>query len=190
MIGAIPTPNPTMRRGLILTGVILLGVLLASCEQERGLPPDQMDLVAWYIEDVAHGNARDPGELVLPDAGEAMSKIAIWLAGGQVRDQHIPPKQLETRRDRWPALRSLFLQGQVVALEDGLVAPSPGLDSDDRLYVLPVVDAENHDRRNIDALVIGLSAADHAAARHWLGRSSTARHALDLQHGAKAWEKR
>lgn len=172
---------------IISGAACLLALLLSGCGESRGLPPEQVDLVAWYIEDAVHGNLRKPEELVLPDSSEAMERVATWLAGGMVREQHVPPRQVSSRRERWPALKALFLQGQVVVLDDGLVAATPTLAKEDQAYVLPLVDGENLDRRAINALVISMIRADRGEAATWLARSAAARIALDTQAGAKRW---
>ena len=160
---------------------------MTACGQPRGVSSDDIDLVTWFIEDVVHGNSRNPQELVLPDSSEEMERLAGWLADGQARDRYQPPPQVASRRDRWPVLKALFLQGQAVLLDDGLVAASPQLEKDDRAYTLPIIDAENHDRRTIDALIISLARADRSQAKVWLARSVAARLALDVQGGAKRW---
>jgi hypothetical protein len=165
---------------------MLCGV--TSCGPVRGLPPEQAELVAWYIEDVIHGAHRQPTELILPNPAPGMERVASWLAGGHIKGTLVHPRQIDERIRRWSALRSLFLQRQVVVLNDGLVAPAPALTREDLTYVLPVVDAENQDRRSIDALIISLSNADHAAAKSWVAWSASARLALDKQAGATHWQ--
>ncbi len=169
--------------------IAALGLLmwLSGCGGTRAMPPDQLDLIAWYIEDVVHGQVRKPDELVLPESSEEMERIATWLAGGTVRDQYVPPRQVASRQERWPALKALFLQSLVVVLDDGLVAATPTLKKEDQTYVLPVIDGENLDRRAIDALVISMIRADRGEAARWLARSGSARVALDTQAGAKRW---
>lgn len=165
---------------------------MTACGESRGVVSDDIDLVTWFIEDVVHGNSRNPQELVLPDSNEEMERLALWLADGQARDaqtpdRYQPPPQVASRRDRWPVLKALFLQGQAVLLDDGLVAANPQLEKEDRAYALPIVDAENHDRRTLDALVISMARADRSQAKVWLARSVAARLALDAQGGAKRW---
>lgn len=169
--------------GLAIGAVLLLG----ACDGSRGVAPEQVDLVAWYVEDVTHGNTRDPRELELPDSTAELAQIATWLSGTTVRDQRMPPRQLAARRDRWPVLRALFLQGQAVVLDDGLVAANPKAPKEDQAYALPIIDAENRDRRTIDSLLIGMAEADHRGAKAWLARLAAARMALDTQGGAKRW---
>lgn len=170
-----------------MIAALSLLIWFSSCAESRALPPEHADLIAWYIEDVAHGNVRKSDELVLTPSSDAMERVATWLAGGMVRDQHIPPRQVASRRERWPALKALYLQGLVVVLDDGLVAATPTLAKEDQAYVLPVIDSENLDRRSINALVISMVQADRNEASLWLARSATARIALDTQAGAKRW---
>ena len=74
-----------------------------------------------------------------------------------------------------------------MVLDDGLIAAIPSLSKEDQAYIFPVIDSENNDRRHIDALVISMINADHAAAKSWLTRAAGARIALDVQAGAKRW---
>lgn len=178
--------NGITRRTALVT-LALSPLFLTACGEPRGLSRDHIDLVTWFIEDVAHGNVRNPQELVLPDSSEEMERIATWLAGDNVRDKYQPPRQVAARRDRWPALKALFLQSQAVVLDDGLVGANPQASKDDQAYALPIVDAENRDRRALNALVISMAKADHAAAKIWLARSTAARLTLDVQGGAKRW---
>lgn len=172
---------------LMSAPLALVLVLVSGCGEPRGVPTTDVDLVVWYIEDLVHGNPRNPQELVLPNSSEEMARIATWLAGGTVREQHLPPKQVASRRDRWPVLKSLFRQGQAVVLDDGLVAANPLVSKDDLTYALPIIDAENLDRRSINALLIGMSKAERAEAKVWLARTAEARINLDTQGGAKRW---
>lgn len=182
-----------MTAGARLTRRWLLGVclgttlLLGGCGEPRGVAREHIDLVAWYVEDVTHGLARDPRELELPDSTAELAQIATWLAGTAVGDERQHPRQLAARRERWPVLKALFLQEQAVVLDDGLVAANPRSPREDQAYALPIVDAENRDRRTIDSLLIGMAEADHAEARTWRARLAAARIALDTHGGAKRW---
>ncbi len=176
---------PRTRRALL--GVCAYALLLSGCGEPRGVSPEQVELVAWYVEDVAHEQRRDPRELTIPGSSEELTRIASWLTGTTVQEQRLPPRQLAARRERWPVLKALFLQGQTVVLDDGLVAANPTTSKEDQAYALPFVDAENRDRRTIDALLISMADADHRAAKDWRARLTAARIALDVQGGAKRW---
>jgi hypothetical protein len=184
--------NAVPRRALLagwaaVTPLLVASLLMSGCGEPRGVNTTDVDLVVWYIEDVVHGNPRNPQELVLPGSSDEMARIATWLAGGTVRDQYLPPRQIAERRDRWPALKALFRQGQAVVLDDGLVAANPLVSKDDQTYALPIIDAENLDRRAINALLISMSKAERPEAKVWLARSTDARITLDTQGGAKRW---
>jgi hypothetical protein len=172
---------------MLLAALVSSPLLLGGCGETRGVRNDDIDLVTWFIEDLVHGLARNPQELVLPNSNEEMTRIASWLVGGNVRDHYQPPRQVAIRRDRWPVLKALFLQSQAVVLDDGLVAANPQVTKEDQAYALPIIDAENFDRRAIDALLISLARADRTAAAVWVARSAAARLALDTQGGAKRW---
>jgi hypothetical protein len=181
------TARARFTRRLLLAGLLCSPLLVSACGEERGATADDIDLVTWFIEDVVHGLRRDPQELVLPDSTEEMSRISTWLGGSSTPDRYQPPRQVATRRERWPVLKALFLQGQAVVLDDGLVAASPKLPKEDLTYALPIIDAENLDRRAIDALLISLARADHRSAKVWVARAAAARIALDTQGGAGRW---
>lgn len=174
-------------RRALLGALVCTAFLLSGCGEPRGVAPEHIDLVAWYVEDVTHDKPRDPRELSIPESTAELMQIATWLKGTTVRDKTVPPRQLAARRDRWPVLRALFLQGQAVVLDDGLVAANPKAPTEDQAYALPIVDAENRDRRTIDSLLISMADADHREAKTWLARIAAARIALDTQGGAKRW---
>ena len=58
------------------------------------------------------------------------------------------------------------------ASEPGLLVPAPGVDA-------TAIDAENDDRRLIDALAIELADADGAALAAWVRATRAARRTLD-----------
>jgi hypothetical protein len=173
----------------VICGISTLIVLMAftACGTVRGLSNDHAELVAWYIEDVARGTPRNPDELVLPMTTPEMARIASWLAGSKIKDKQVQPRQIDERQKRWSAIHSLFIQGEVVVLSDGLLAPAPALSRADQIYILPVVDAENLDRRSLDALIISMSNSDHDGAKKWVATTAAARLALDTKAGATHW---
>lgn len=177
---------PLTRRSLLLC-VVACALLSSGCGDPRGVAGDQIDLVAWYIEDVAHGQPRNPQELRVTNPTPEMDRIATWLAGTTVREQHQPPRQLASRRDRWPEVKALFVQGHAVVLDDGLIGANPKASREDQTYALPIVDAENRDRRSLEALLISMAKCNHAEAKTWVARMAAARVQLDTQAGAKRW---
>jgi hypothetical protein len=164
-------------------------LLLAGCGPVRDLDREECTTVAWYIEDLAHGQERRPGELALVDGSAAMARIATWAAGGSAPDRL--PSQLESRRMRWSVLRALFRQRLAVVLEhgpeSGLVAGRPDLSHDDQAMVLPVVDAENQDRRNLDGLILTIAHARAGTGRLYREQLLRARLQLDREGGAEVW---
>jgi len=55
------------------------------------------------------------------------------------------------------------------------------------MYILPVVDAENQDRRSLDALIVSMSNSNHDGAKRWVTTTAAARLALDTKAGATHW---
>jgi hypothetical protein len=172
-----------------MCGCFMLALLLAGCGPVRDLDREECATVAWYIEDMAHGLERRPGELALVEGSAAMARIATWAASGPAPDR--PPAQLGSRRMRWSVLRALFQQGLAVVLENGLeaglVAGRPDLSHDDQAMVLPVVDVENQDRRNLDAIILTIAHAREGTGRLYREQLLRARIQLDHEGGAKTW---
>lgn len=150
----------------------------------RTFTADEAESVAWFVEDVARGNERRPEELSPIQPSDGMRQVAVWAAGSRVRGRYIPPRPLEARRNRWPALHSLFTQALALSLDNGLVAGRPDLSRDDRAYVLSIIDDENHDRRAIDAVVLSASQADETVAQRYMVLTTSARVKLDRDAGA------
>lgn len=142
---------------------ILVCLLLAGCAARpaSAWQPERAAAVAWWIEDVAHGLPRDPGEIRPVDGGPRDEAIARWAAAAEIGGTWQPPRQLAQRRARWPAVAVAISQGEAVPLaEAGLLAPAEGLPTDRFAEVTRLLDAENNDRRFIDGLVLVMGAAD------------------------------
>lgn len=174
-----------LRLPFLLTLIVL--VALTGCGAPRPFTADHAELVAWWIEDVVRGAPRDPDELRLTDPTTASERVATWAAGSTVRGESLPPPQMVARRARWPALRALFRQGMIVETDDALVAARPDLARDDQDYVLPVIDAENHDRRAIEAVVAALAQLTNDDLAAWVANARKARLTQDIEAGAKRW---
>ena len=172
----------------LLAATLVTTLALGGCASAtRGFPREHAELVTWYIEDVAHGVARRSQELELSDTTPAMERIASWAAGSDVRGVQTSPYHLAARRERWSVLHTLLRSGMVVVLDSGLVAARPDLDRGDLDYVLPLVDAENHDRRSLDSLVLTMSNAGVEETKRYRTASAQARLRLDEQAGARRW---
>jgi hypothetical protein len=181
--------NTLLRSFLFFSLTLLLLGSLNSCGTTRGLSNEHADLVAWYIEDVIRGAPRQSDELVLSESTPAMTKIAGWLAGSDIKGKQIQPRLIENRQKRWSSIHSLFSQKLAVVLNDGLLAPAPGLSQSDQRYIFPLVDAENMDRRSIDALVISMSDCNRDDAKRFVSIMAAIRLSLDTKAGAQHWEK-
>ena len=173
-------------RSSSLLAMIVLSVLV-GCGGPRPFTADHAELVAWWIEDVVRGAPREPDELRLTEPTTASDRVATWAAGSTVRGESLPPPQVVARRARWPALRALFRQGMIVETDYALVAARPDLARDDQDYVLPVIDAENHDRRAIEAVVAALAQLKGADLVAWVANARKARLTQDVEAGAKRW---
>lgn len=142
-------------------------LLLAACAQRPAgaWQPPRAEAVAWWLEDVAHGLPRLPGEIEPIGGGPGDAAVARWAAGADIAGRWQPPRQLAARRSRWPALRQALADGEIVPARAGLLAPAPGVEPSRRAAVAALADAENDDRRLIDGLVLGLGAADPEVER-------------------------
>jgi hypothetical protein len=171
-----------------LVWVILTLLVVAGCQDRQVLSPDEGRLVAWYVEDVAHGHPRRPDELLVTGASVRMERIASWAVGDHIRDQVEPPEILRSRRQRLPALAAAFAQGQIVLAPGGLVAPRPGLAEDLTAIAATLADAENQDRRSLDAIIAGMADNDPHGIERYLSEVASARAALDRSCGGRFWK--
>ena len=191
-------PSLALLGGVLNRLLLPLFLLLTSCGTQRELSIDECELTVWFIEDIAHAQARRPEELQLATPSTAMKRLASWLCGGtegryqsggqRAPETYHPPGPLAARANRWPSLHALFLAHQVVVLPSGLVAARPGLSTDDEAAALQLVDPENLDRRALEALVAGMCAPGSLSQRTWLSRAVQARTQLDQQGGAEIWQ--
>lgn len=165
-----------------LTAPLLLVLLAIGCSArpDGAWQPERAEAVAWWIEDVAHGLSRLPGEVDMLDAGPGDAAIARWAAGSRQGETWVPPRQLAARRARWPSLHAAIAEGLAVpAGGDGLLAPAPATPPQRRREIETLVDAENGDRRFLDGLVIGIGAADPGVERAYRAAARAAREKLD-----------
>jgi hypothetical protein len=175
-------------KGALAVLLMALVVLLTGCQDRQVLSPDEGRIVAWYVEDIAHGHPRRPDELLVTDASVRMQRIAAWAVGDHIRDLQEPPEVLRTRRQRLPALAAAFAQNQIVLAPGGLVAPRPGLADDLGAIAATLADAENHDRRSLDAIIAGMADNDPHGIGSYLHEVAAARADLDTSCGAHTWK--
>lgn len=162
--------------------VLLALALLAGCAARPvdAWQPERAEAVAWWIEDVAHGLPRLPGEVDMVDAGPRDAAIARWAAGSQFGERWQPPRQLAARRARWPSVAAALAEELAVrAGNDGLLAPALGVPPVRRAEIDGLVDAENADRRFLDQLVLTLGSPDPAVERTYRAAVRAARASLD-----------
>lgn len=165
---------------LIVALAIVLLAAGCNARPRDAWQPERAEAVAWWIEDVAHGSPRLPGEVDPVDAGPRDAAIARWAAGSDLAGRWQPPRQIALRRARWPVLAQGLADGDVViAGGDGLLAPAPGVTPVRRAEVAALVDAENDDRRFLDGLVLGMGAPDPAVEKVYREAVRSARRMRD-----------
>jgi hypothetical protein len=178
-----------MIRGCLL--ILLIVWSGTACSSSRSLRQEEADIVVWYIEDCAHGNQRQPGEVQLVDGSAAMTEVARFLTGSSQDGEAVPPRMLDARQRRWPALKGLFRSGLAVVVADGphrgLVAPNKGLSSADLSVASDLVDAENSDRRLLDALVLSAAGLEGGRQQRYRDAVAGIRIELDTAAGATVW---
>ncbi|GDY11412.1 hypothetical protein LBMAG53_02890 [Planctomycetota bacterium] len=158
----------------------LLLPLLAGCAG-RPTADDPVTIAAWWMEDRARGIARRSDELRLLPPDPGLERLAGWVDGD------VP--QLTARARRWPQLTALFATGEIVAADgrfSGLVAPRPEPSGSLPADAAAVADAENHDRRLLDALARSRLGVAEQIAR-WNAVIADIRRKQDLAAGATTW---
>lgn len=178
-------------RAISLTFALALTVVVAlsGCTRTRpGVQPDEVRILANWIEDTVHGIPRRSGELELLEASDEFRQAAQWASGSQVGDQRRLPPQIQSRITRASALAAA-LRSRVVLIDrkQGLVGPAPDLTGAEFLLSAQIADAENHDRRTGDAVVLSRSTASAEAAGWYRDAVREARVALDLAAGGSEW---
>lgn len=142
--------------------------------------PGEAEAVAWWCEDVAHGLNRDPGEVAFIGGSPRADEVAGWIGGSQIRGHYEPPRRLAARRARWPAIAAALASGDALPAGDsGLLMPFPGVEPARRAAVNALIDAENDDRRFIDAVVRAAGHPDPAVERVHIEAVCAARRLLD-----------
>jgi hypothetical protein len=157
-------------------GLLLVG-LLAACAR----PVPDHDALTWWIEDAARGVPRSVDELLTATPPDA--RLLAYLHGDETPRGQRPPLLIARRAARGPELRAAFQAGHVVLI-DGEVAPLPRLRGPERRAADAVADAENADRRQLDALVMALG---DLTAEDYLPRIRAVRTALDQAQGGQVW---
>jgi hypothetical protein len=171
-----------MRRVLAaaLAGAALL---LASCDDRHTWRADEATIAGWWVEDVAHGTPRRAEELQLVDGSDLMAHLAQWALGSDLYGTHVYPRVLVARLTRLPQLASLGASHLVQRAPDGSLALRPGLSIDEQELATPLVARENRDRRELDALVLGLTDAREESSQAYLAAVHQARTELDRALG-------
>ena len=172
-----------------LIGLVAV-IALSSCTRTRaGVQPEEVRILANWIEDTVHGIPRRTGELELLEASDDYQQAAQWASGSQIGDQRRLPPQIQSRIARAMALAAA-LRSRVVLIDRklGLIGPAPDLTGAEFMLAAQIADDENHDRRTGDAVVLSRSRASAEAALWYREAVREARVALDLAAGGNAWE--
>jgi hypothetical protein len=170
-----------------LAALALAATLLGGCTDRYTWRAGEAHELGWWIEDLAHGSPRRQAELDVVDGSEMEARVAQWARGNEIHGESTWPDLLQARCSRHGLLATLAGQGFLVHTRDGLLAPRPGLRIDQRVVVEPAVDAEDRDRRQLDATVLALADARPEVADAYLAAVRAARAELDEAMGVKAW---
>jgi hypothetical protein len=166
-----------------LGGLLLLCVCLCSCEDRHTWRASEATIVGWWVEDVAHGTPRRAEELQLVDGSDLMAHLAQWASGSDLYGTHVYPRVLLARLQRLPQLSSLAHAGLIQCAQDGSLRVRSGASIEDQELAAPLVARENRDRRELDALVLGLTDAREEPSQAYLTVVHQARTELDRQLG-------
>lgn len=181
-----------MRWGPSAQALLVLLALFTfnGCERTRaGIQPEEMRIVARWLEDQAHGIPRRPGELQLSNASAEMLHFAQWAGGDDHDGVRTPPAQIRGRMNRHRAVAAALRSGVVFSdPTHGLVAPNPRLSAADQALASDITDPENRDRRTLDAIVISVTGASKEAAAWYREAVLTARLAHDTADGGRLYE--
>jgi hypothetical protein len=167
-----------MRLTVLLALALLVGCAARPADAWQ---PERAEAVAWWIEDVAHGLPRVPGEVDMVEGGPRDAAIARWAAGSQHDERWQPPRQLAARRTRWPSVAAALAEELAVPAGDGLLAPALGVPPVRRAEIDALIDAENADRRFLDQLVLTIGAPDPQVERTYRAAVAAARGKLDAR---------
>lgn len=155
-----------MNRFWWLGGLLLLSGCLRMPDR---LQRDEVELVIWYVEDLAHGRPREPAELVRHDSSPGLARILEWAAPlyREGRPVGHPPVLLE-RRNRWPLLREALASRRLKPDGRGGLVPvaAAAKGSADELLATEA-ERENLDRERITAILLARAGLD---PRHGTGR--------------------
>ena len=166
---------------------LLASIALAGCARTHpGIQPEELQITARWCEDVARGIPRRSGELELVAASAQQQILAQWLAGDDVSGRMVPPHFVRERAARWPSVAAGLRSGVLLRdQERGLVGPAPTLSPSDFILAAALADAENHDRRTFDVLILSRVEASSAAERWYADAVLAARREADAAAGGQ-----
>lgn len=174
---------------LVAAGIVASAFLAGCTRSHPGVQPEELRFAARWIEDVAHGIPRRSGELDPVVASDEQRRLAAWAVGDDISGRRELPRQLKARAARWPALVAALRSGLLlIDRARGLIGPAPSLTGGDFTLAAGIADAENADRRTIDAIVLSRTQASREAVGWYLDAVRAARVELDTNAGGSAWE--
>ena len=179
--------SPTAGRRIRLALALVASLVLAGCARTHsGIQPEELLITARWCEDVARGIPRRPGELELVEASAQQRQLAQWLAGDDISGRFVPPHLLRERAARWPSVAAGLRSGVLLRdQERGLVGPAPTLAPGDFTLAAALADAENHDRRTLDALILSRVEVSRGAERWYADAVLAARREADAAAGGQ-----
>jgi hypothetical protein len=144
---------------------LLLLVLLAlsagcAARPASAWQPEQAEAAAWWIEDIAHGVARDPGELDFIAGGSGAGRVAQWASGSRFNERWVPPRRLDSRQQRWPRLRKALVEQHILPDQEGRLSVAPGAPPARRAALADLIAEEHADRVFLDGLILVLGSPD------------------------------
>jgi hypothetical protein len=175
-----------MGRGLTWCALCLSVIVLSGCARlNTSLHPEEVERVAWWIEDVIHGVPRRAGELDLEDPSPAMRRLQPWLIGAASDAPGRCLVEITRRQERVVRLQAMLKNGWILMDDRGLVGPSPDLTGSEATVARIEADGETTDRSGIDAFILTTVMAGERTEEAWKQATMAARQTYDRAAGGR-----
>ena len=161
-------------------------ICLSACDNTRSssVRSQEMEAIAWLVEDCCHDIKRDPRELVTEKGSIGQIKIASWLANGDLSvQQDSYPLHVRKRQEQWIIIKQGLHSGAIVSKNNALLRLNDEISAEERAIFEETVLQENQLRGSTDRLVLqqaGLKARSRQSFS-MLQALANARLALDRQ---------